>query len=450
FGDVLGNSIAGNGRNWVGPAKPVVAPVSGSSGRNWLLDDIPDVPSDVYRVPGRPEADVDYGFSSDDAAYTRHRFSEAAAAQSAASRKQEQEVARVVAGNRQREAAFANALGDRILNTPLGDLPSQVRQGVAGLTKSGIAQLQDMVTPVPTLSAAAPFLSSRPRYEGSENLANYWMRSNPGDMSTSENARMVWENSHARQFSDAGAPAALAFTAPGIGVSAFVGAANIGSGVRNIQEGNYLPGAALITEGALTASPFAVKAAPYAANGARWAWNQAGPTLDDLFMQGAYRSGAVAYAVPPKFGASSEAVATAGKVEVRNGYSYRLDEIGRVEFVEANLVRNPAQGRNIPAQLNAGGKYRLVDDQGGHYIGRRFNGPLDEINHFAQNGNFNMGAYKALENSWDTALKQNIPVRVQLQPSYTGESLRPDTLHVRYWVDEIPNEKFFYNRSGGK
>ncbi|MGQ5525422.1 FG-GAP-like repeat-containing protein, partial [Chitinimonas sp. PSY-7] len=42
FGDVLGNSIAGNGRNWVGPAKPVVAPVSGSSGRNWLLDDIPD------------------------------------------------------------------------------------------------------------------------------------------------------------------------------------------------------------------------------------------------------------------------------------------------------------------------------------------------------------------------------------------------------------------------
>jgi hypothetical protein len=92
----------------------------------------------------------------------------------------------------------------------------------------------------------------------------------------------------------------------------------------------------------------------------------------------------------------------------------------------------------------------LADDQGGHFIGRRFNGPLDDFNHFAQNGNFNMDSYRTLENSWDAALQQNLPVRVQIRPSYVGDSLRPDALHVRYLVDDFPSEKFFYNRPGGK
>jgi len=138
------------------------------------------------------------------------------------------------------------------------------------------------------------------------------------------------------------------------------------------------------------------------------------------------------------------------RIEIRNNYKYKFDEFDRVDLVDADLVRNPAQGRNAVAQLGAGGDYRLAGDQGGHFIGRRFNGPLDDFNHFAQNGNFNMGAYKTLENSWDAALQQNLPVRVQIAPSYVGESLRPDTLHIRYWVDGVPDEQFFYNQIGGK
>lgn len=142
--------------------------------------------------------------------------------------------------------------------------------------------------------------------------------------------------------------------------------------------------------------------------------------------------------------------AAARRVEVSNGYSYQFDEAGRIDLIEADLVRNPAQSRNVAAQRNAGGQDRLPDDQGGHYIGRRFNGPLEDFNHFAQNGNFNMGPYKALENSWDTALKQGSSVRVQIKPSYLGDSLRPDTLHVQYWIDDVSDEVFFYNREGGR
>jgi hypothetical protein len=65
-----------------------------------------------------------------------------------------------------------------------------------------------------------------------------------------------------------------------------------------------------------------------------------------------------------------------------------------------------------------------------------------DFNHFAQNGNFNMGSYRTLENSWDAALQQNLPVRVQIRPSYVGDSLRPDALHVRYWVDDFPLRNF--------
>jgi hypothetical protein len=41
------------------------------------------------------------------------------------------------------------------------------------------------------------------------------------------------------------------------------------------------------------------------------------------------------------------------------------------------MVLNPSQGRNKAAHLKAGGKDRRPTDVGGHYLGRRFNGPLD-------------------------------------------------------------------------
>jgi hypothetical protein len=51
----------------------------------------------------------------------------------------------------------------------------------------------------------------------------------------------------------------------------------------------------------------------------------------------------------------------------------------------------------------------LTTDEGGHYIGRRFNGPTDEFNHFAQDISFNRGEYKRLENKWHRALNEGGP-----------------------------------------
>ncbi|GAA4797439.1 putative Ig domain-containing protein [Lysobacter hankyongensis] len=133
-----------------------------------------------------------------------------------------------------------------------------------------------------------------------------------------------------------------------------------------------------------------------------------------------------------------------------NGYTYHLDDVGRVVRVEGQLRLNPAQGRNTTAQRAAGGADRLPDDQGGHYIGRRFDGPTEDFNHFAQNGNFNNSAYKRLENHWERLINGGSTVRVRIEPIFNGNSLRPDQLVVRQWINGRPVAPVTYrNQYGG-
>jgi hypothetical protein len=138
-------------------------------------------------------------------------------------------------------------------------------------------------------------------------------------------------------------------------------------------------------------------------------------------------------------------------IKTRKGYNYELDELGRVKKVEGELTRNPAQGRNKTAQLDAGGKDRLPTDEGGHYVGRRFDGPMDDFNHFAQDQNFNRGAYKQLENEWDAALKNGKAVNVEITPHYQGTSLRPEKLTVKYSIGgQMQDPIVFKNAPGGR
>lgn len=133
-----------------------------------------------------------------------------------------------------------------------------------------------------------------------------------------------------------------------------------------------------------------------------------------------------------------------------NGYTYKTDAQGRVNQVSGQLTLNKGQTRNQRAQLEAGGADRLPTDQGGHFIARQFDGPREAINHFAQNGNFNMGAYRSLEKEWDRALQAGQQVHVTIVPRYKGDSLRPDSLVVRYAVDGNPVTRVFNNVPGGR
>lgn len=131
-----------------------------------------------------------------------------------------------------------------------------------------------------------------------------------------------------------------------------------------------------------------------------------------------------------------------------NGYTYRTDDAGRVTSVEGSLNLNTAD-RNGYQQRVSGRDDRLADDQGGHLIASIFNGPGDRVNLVPMDGNFNMGAWKTLENKFADALGSGKTVDVNIDVIYNSASGRPDAFVVDYVIDGVPETKTFMNRPGG-
>lgn len=119
--------------------------------------------------------------------------------------------------------------------------------------------------------------------------------------------------------------------------------------------------------------------------------------------------------------------------KVDGNKAYQTDSLGRVERVESNLSLTK-NDRNTYQQCVAG-KCGASGDEGGHLIASIFNGPGERLNLLPMNGNLNKGAWKAMENSWASALKQGQTVGVKIDPVYSGSSVRPDRFTVRYSID---------------
>ncbi|MBA2934144.1 DNA/RNA non-specific endonuclease [Sphingomonas sp. CGMCC 1.13654] len=133
-----------------------------------------------------------------------------------------------------------------------------------------------------------------------------------------------------------------------------------------------------------------------------------------------------------------------------NGYTYQLDATDRTRQVTGTLTLNPDQTRSRSAQAGAGGDDRLSTDDGGHYIARRFNGPTDAFNHFAQDANFNRGGYKALENQWAKDIRAGDRINVKIVPEYSGGSKRPSAINVTYSINGDFFRQRFSNSAKGK
>ena len=126
-----------------------------------------------------------------------------------------------------------------------------------------------------------------------------------------------------------------------------------------------------------------------------------------------------------------------------NGYEYILDENGRVSEVEGDLRLEMGE-RDVVAQRNAGGEFRRETDDGGHFIGNRFDGPGGDINMFAQNSNFNRGGYKSMENEWARELEKGNDVHVKIEPIYQEGTERPHVIMGEYTVTENGRERTEY------
>ena len=141
------------------------------------------------------------------------------------------------------------------------------------------------------------------------------------------------------------------------------------------------------------------------------------------------------------------------KYEVGN-YTYATDELGRVNSVSGKLDLSKAD-RNTYQQAKAGKldgiKDGLDKDEGGHLIASIFDGPGEQINYAAMDGNLNKGAWKSMENKWAKALKEEPPksVEVEIRAIYENDSKRPSSFDVFYEIDGVEEFVNFKNKPGG-
>lgn len=130
----------------------------------------------------------------------------------------------------------------------------------------------------------------------------------------------------------------------------------------------------------------------------------------------------------------------------QNGYTYFIDRRGRTRYVFGTITENPAQSRSRAQQARAGTPDRRPSDHGGHYIARRYNGPTEAFNHFAQDASFNRKEYQASENQWARAKRAGQLVEVEIEPVFQGNSQRPLRINVWFEIDgdlhslQFPNE----------
>ena len=98
----------------------------------------------------------------------------------------------------------------------------------------------------------------------------------------------------------------------------------------------------------------------------------------------------------------------------------------------------------------AGIKDGLDKDEGGHLIASIFNGPGEQVNYAAMDGNLNKGAWKRMENQWADALKADPPevVEVEINIVYENGSKRPEAFDIFYEIDGEEYAKSFTNSHG--
>jgi LysM repeat protein len=151
---------------------------------------------------------------------------------------------------------------------------------------------------------------------------------------------------------------------------------------------------------------------------------------------------------PPSI--ESQLLDTNWKKETKHGYDFHIDAIARPRDIVAEITDGPAAKRSRSGQVQAGGADRRPTDEGGHFIAARFNGPSDSFNHFAQDKNFNRGAYRAMEDGWSKELRAGKKVTVKIVPLYEGTSKRPYHLTVTWYVDGKQQVQDFPNEAKGK
>lgn len=120
-------------------------------------------------------------------------------------------------------------------------------------------------------------------------------------------------------------------------------------------------------------------------------------------------------------------------IKVDGNKTYHTDNLRRVEKVESILVFTKNDKNKYQQCIT--GKCGIDGDEGGRLIASIFNRPREKLNILPINGNLNKGAWKSMENTWASALKDGKSVSVKIEPIYFGNNVRFTRFNVKYSID---------------
>ena len=124
-------------------------------------------------------------------------------------------------------------------------------------------------------------------------------------------------------------------------------------------------------------------------------------------------------------------------------YLYQTDDLGRLQEWESQDLQLTQRNERLPHAGGTPGK--LKGDHAGYLAGDRFGGSPELDNLVSQLQGVNLSDYKKLENQWAKALKEGKRVSVQVRVNYVGDSLRPSSFDVTYFIDGKPHYSHIKN-----
>jgi hypothetical protein len=131
-----------------------------------------------------------------------------------------------------------------------------------------------------------------------------------------------------------------------------------------------------------------------------------------------------------------------------NTVTWTNDSEGRPIRAEADLaeVFNGIDRSSAETQAQSDSADRGIEgDQGGHLIGHRFVKDQGLKNLFPQNGNFNVSAYKKLENEWADWIDSGKEVHITVELTPVNQD-RPDRVRVSYEVTDPADGRVVYDQ----
>ena len=117
--------------------------------------------------------------------------------------------------------------------------------------------------------------------------------------------------------------------------------------------------------------------------------------------------------------------------------AYTTDDFGRIikaDFADLKL-KNPERRFRLDildSKQNIGKGFELTTDDRGHLIADMFDGNNTMANIVAMNSSVNQREVQAIENIWKLCLQDGGHVHGSIEPTYTGESFRPDSFKYIY------------------